>query len=136
MKRFYEKYYLWEDFANGMYATEKLQNESELIEKAKNLLSDVYLFKEASIVMIRDWPISTKVNLTNKSINRKAWIGQAACCHKFGVPEILTRIAWGQLTERKRMDANRVAEQIINHFELVYERSNIELYSGLGAEML
>ena len=44
MERFYEKFDKWEDYKNGMYNTDKLENEDELINKAINLLSDVYQF--------------------------------------------------------------------------------------------
>ena len=70
--------------------------------------------------MINNWKSSADVHLTNKECNRKAWIGQASCCYYANVPEILTCIAWNQLTEKQQQKANLIAKKIIE----IYEKKN------------
>ena len=136
MRQFYAHYEQWEDYQNGMYDISRKQNEVELISMAIYLLCDSSLFYKTCNDVVLNWKISSMVNLTNKSCNRKAWLGQSACCYKYGVPEVLTRIAWSKLTDMQRFEANKVAQKIINHFELNYERKNISLYIGMGKQML
>lgn len=131
MQQFYAPYSQWEDFNNGMYCSTVTKDENQII-KAKSLLSNPIEFKNTLIKLLKDWPISTKVNLTNKGANRRAWLGAAACNHKHGVTEINTRYAWGELNDIQRFNANTIAELIITD----YERKNSKLYKGLGKEML
>ena len=127
MNQFYSHYENWEDFKNGMYCISKQSNEKELINNAIVILSDNDMFFETCKELLQNWPISIKVNLTNRQCNRKAWLGQAACSYKFNVPEILTRISWGKLSKIKQFQADQIALKIINYFELTYENKNKEL---------
>jgi len=118
IKRIYHHYEKWEDYLNGMYRM-KYDNEPELIEKAKSILCNPPLFMEVAKEVINNWRIATDVNLSNESTNRNAWIGQASCCYKYSVPELVTRKAWGELQPVERKQANDVAEKILNHWTLV-----------------
>jgi hypothetical protein len=117
IKQFFTHYSLWEDYQNGMYCG-TVDNDYKKIHKAKWLLSTPLEFEKTMLDLFENWPISTKVNLTNLGVNRRAWIGQASCCYRFSVPEILTRIAWNELNEQQQQAANKVAE----HGILLYER--------------
>ena len=128
INQYFSHYETWEDYKNGMYSIEKKENEQQLVNNAIILLSDNNMFYEICKELLLKWTVSSKVNLTNKQCNRKAWLGQAACNLKFNVPEILTRVAWGQLSISKRYCADDVALKIINHFELSYENKNTKLY--------
>ena len=128
MNQFFSHYENWEDFKNGMYCIEKKVNEQELIDNAITMLSDINMFYETCKELLLSWPVSTKVNLTNKQCNRKAWLGQAACNLKFNVPEILTRVAWSKLSITKQYNADQIALKIIYNFELTYENKNKELH--------
>jgi len=132
VKQFYKEYYYWEDYKNGMYQSQNKLSESENVDLACKMLSDSIIFFETCKQVILNWPISTKVNLTNISCNRRAWLGQACCSYKFNVPEIHTRLAWGTLSEKKKYEANQVAERIIIHFEREYERNDNQLCLFLG----
>lgn len=116
MKRVFYPYYLWEDYLNGMYNT-KVNNFDFLKNKSIELLSCSNLFYEYAVQMIHEWEICTIVNLTNLEQNRKAWLGQASCCFYARVPEFITCIAWMQLTEQQRKNANNVAKNIIENYE-------------------
>lgn len=128
MKRYYEKYTEWEDFKNGMYELSSEEND-KLILLSCNLLSDKTKFLNACNLVIEKWKISTKVHLTNNSINKKAWLGQAACSLMHNVPELLTKVAWGKLDFRVQNTANEVAYNVINSYLLnLKNENNSKLY--------
>jgi|SRR3990167_5697223 len=117
MKRVYFHYSLWEDYKQGMYSGYKKEQEEELINKAIELLTDNKEFYETMIKINKEWIYSFKMQLSNKTINRQAWLGQASCCYKYGVPEDLTRFAWRRLSEEQQIIANETADLIINRFD-------------------
>jgi hypothetical protein len=136
MVRVFHPYTEWEDYQNGMYCTAKRLNEKELIGKAVTMLTDLNLFYQTCTEIVKTWPLSAAVNLTDKGCSRKAWLGQAACNYKYHVPEYLTRVAWGRLTPIQRIQADGVAWKIIRHFELRHENKNREIYFNLGETLL
>lgn len=117
MNQFFTHYENWEDYKNGMYYG-TLNRDEEQIVNAKKILSDPSTFKNILVDLIKQWPVASKVNLTNSSINRRAWLGAAACNFKFNVTETNTRYAWNELNESQQFQANTVAESIITEFEL------------------
>jgi hypothetical protein len=83
--------------------------------------------------VIKQWPISCEHNLTDFSINRKAWIGHAACCLALNVPENITRMAWHHLTEKQQDEANEKARIAIKiwekiHIEKLKQKKQIGLF--------
>tara|TARA_R110002050_G_C8935549_1_gene512273 strand:+ start:2086 stop:2445 length:360 start_codon:yes stop_codon:yes gene_type:complete len=119
MKRVFRKYTEWEDFKNGMF-DEPPKDFEEMLNLSISLLRDCDRFFKVSLKVLSEWKVSSDVNLTNRSTNRRSWIGQAACCYEFGAPERLTRKAWASLSTIEKESANKVAEKIIN----IYEREN------------
>lgn len=69
------------------------------------------------------WPNSCINALTDYNLNRKAWIGHAACALALRCPEDITRQAWGLLTDEQRILANRQAERAIQSWEVRYRQS-------------
>ena len=82
------------------------------------MLRNNKLFYDTCVELLKNWRIASDVNMTNCDINRRAWLGAAACCYKFKVPEIATRIAWNNLTDQEQEAANKIAQNIINDYEL------------------
>jgi len=117
MKQYFAEYTKWEDFKNGMYCGTATIRDEEQIKKAKEILSNPDLFREILVDLIIQWPISTRVNLTNTGTNRRAWLGAAACSFKHEVTEVQTRFAWNELNELQQFEANSIAESIITQFE-------------------
>jgi len=116
MNRIYHPYQEWECYQNGMYSQEK-DNDIDLIEKSRNLLSDKDATMEAMTSVILSWKKSCEHYLTDLSSNRRAWLGQAACCFEHGSSEQATCKAWWQLTDEQRFVANAVADSVINEWE-------------------
>jgi hypothetical protein len=121
MKQFYSHYQKWEDYNNGMYSLDKESSEKE-IENCRCLLKDTKEFLFISEQVIKNWKICSKVNLTNRQINRNAWLGAVACNYKYKATEISVRIAWNSLSNEEKKQANSVADFVIRQFEWgVYE---------------
>lgn len=117
MKQYFTDYKNWEDYQNGMWKPYPKEDESDLINDAIKCLNNP---KESMTRVIKEWVIATKVNLTNLGCNRKSWLGQAACCIEYRVPESLTRIAWNSLPDGVKKSANLIAKQIIEEWERNY----------------
>lgn len=114
-----------------MYET-TCDNEKELVYMSYELLISLDEFEYILNKVYSDWKYSVENNLSNKSCNRQAWLGQAACCYNHKCPEYLTRKAWSMLSNMQRYEANLIADKFIKK----YERENSELHKGMGIEML
>lgn len=112
MERIFHHYSKWEDFHAGMYDESK-DGRAERVAAAAGILGTPAICRKAMEKVIAEWPIATEYNLSNAGINRKAWLGQAACSCYAGIHEDETREAWGIMTPEQRTEANRIAAEII-----------------------
>lgn len=64
-----------------------------------------------------EWVFSCEHNLTNSSMNKIAYIGQAACCLYAGVPSTITMEAWSLLDKSVQDKANEIAERVLKKWE-------------------
>ena len=115
MKADLRPYTEWEDFQAGMYRDAALAEREPLTGAAAALLSDQHRLLSAMRSVTTEWRLAAEANL-HEPPNNRAWLGQAACCYSAGVPEELTRAAWGRLTDSQRVAANRVADQVIDEW--------------------
>jgi hypothetical protein len=104
----------WECYRAGFYENtlDGLSNdqcEKEFIR----VLSDQNLFAETLEKVISEWKNSCEHYLTNKSMNRIAWLGQAAVCYSTGVPSRYSS-AWGKMNDEDRESANETALVYLN----------------------
>lgn len=106
---------MWEDAENGLYCRQ--QSTESRLKKCIDILSDQELFWDVMCQMKIDWPCSFEYNLSNKTHNRKAWLGQAACCYNSGVSFNVTIDAWNVLHPETQKEANNTAQEMINLFE-------------------
>lgn len=107
----------WEDYKHGLYAL-RYDNREQGAQLAIQLLSDPEALWAAMSAVAREWPYAAEHNLSDESHNRRSWLGQAAVCFVHGVPAEVTGAAWWGLTETQRTDANTVADQVINEWEV------------------
>lgn len=91
--------------------------EEEYLKIAVEFTGNHVLYGEAMLNVVNDWKYSCENFLTNKGINRRAWIGHAACSLAKNLPEYIVRQAWGMLTEQQRYLANLAADRAISVFE-------------------
>ena len=125
--RIWHHYELWEDYHNGMYSEDK-EGRPERVRRAAEILGDPTLCNIAMRKVIAEWPIATEFNLSNAEINRRAWLGQAACSCYGGVHEDETREGWGLMTNDQRIRANLIATGIIKEWIREHdEEANLQL---------
>jgi hypothetical protein len=118
MKQIYKPYWVWECYKSGMWNKISNKDEVKFIEIATNFMSDHLIYGKAMKEVVYLWENTMINHLTNKFINRRAFLGQCAVFYKKQVPETLTRIAWRKLTDRQRNLADYMAEKTIKEWEL------------------
>jgi hypothetical protein len=121
IKRVYSPYYDWEDYKAGMYRNPINLDIDSLVTKDLKLLGSDR-FMSIGLEVLYSWRCATNFNLSNRTQNRKAWIGQAACCYNHGSVERITRQAWKHLDVDSQNRANLIAEKIIKRYEISYFR--------------
>lgn len=120
MERIFHHHDKWEDYKNGMWKKLPREKELELLPKVIEFTGNHEKYGSAMIEVIQHWKFACEHNLTDLNVNRRAWIGHAACCYKYGWPESLVREAWNQLSIKQQSLANRMADEAIKEWELNY----------------
>lgn len=110
-KRVYIRYWEWEDWINGMWRTLHISDEPYFLNKAIKFTGNHKLYGLAMGKVIHAWPKTMLHNLTNPSINYKAFIGHCAVSYAINCPEYITRQAWRMLTTEQQDKANKEAEK-------------------------
>lgn len=110
-------YYLWEDYKNGMYNEICVHNHKECKKLVEKIMSDRDIFVSTGMNIVREWVYASEENLTNKSINRRAWVGQAVCSYLYLIPESETKIIWSNMPQEIKDFSNKSADIVINFFE-------------------
>lgn len=121
-KRAYHPYWDWEEINANMWGS--VSNRASYLRKAIKFTGDHKRYGRFMMRVVKEWPISCENALTDYSLNRKAWVGHAACAMALGCPEDITRQAWSELTDEQRLLANREAARAIQHWERSYAKSN------------
>ena len=104
-------------------------------EMAVTFTGDHILYGSFMFRVINEWAYSCENALTDMNINRKAWIGHAACAMAINCPEDITRAAWGLLDDGQRIRANRQAASAIREWEENYRKSK-GICENVGKQML
>lgn len=121
IQRVYHPYTKCEEFASGMWRKVSGQEYEDFASKAHELMANPPRFKAAMSKAVRLWPFSAEHNLTAIECNRRAWLGHAGCFMGVGSPEEPTRIGWHRLTEAQQLEADRVAQEVIDDWEDAYD---------------
>lgn len=127
MKRVYHPYWDWEEWKAGMWNPPSRESRPDLLSLAVRFTGDHDAYGEAMMQVIKAWPKSSEHNLTATNMNRLAWVGHAAACFAHGIPEDVTREAWGILSEEQRIAADKKAEIAVQAWEMLYEKENQQL---------
>jgi hypothetical protein len=90
-------------------------------------LSDLGKFEDALNRVLTEWPVSCKQFLTNRSINRIAWLGQASMCIATGVPARF-RAGFAALTPAGQTAANTMAESYLRKWEVTHKQTKHYYY--------
>jgi hypothetical protein len=132
-KRVYHPYELWEEIKFGMW--DDVSDEKEWLEKAILFTGDHKLYGSFMMRVVYEWPISCENALTDYNINRRAWVGHAACALGMGCPEHITRKAWRFLSYEQQYLANEEASRAIRAWENNYLKSK-QLCESVGGALL
>jgi len=112
--RIFHTFDKWECHKAGFYDNKKQGWADEHCEaEYVRVLGNPELFAQILQVLTKEWKHSCEHYLTNKSMNRIAWLGQAAVCYHSGVPSKYSG-AWFKLTEQEQAIANEVALKYLN----------------------
>lgn len=116
--RIYHTWEKWECYPAGFH-----ENHGPFPGWDDDALRDIYatflrndnLFRAALERVLAEWPISCEHNLTNRNTNRIAWLGQAAVCIAFRVPQAY-RGGFYLLTHEEQERANDTALEYLNRW--------------------
>lgn len=115
----FHPYTAWEDWQAGMWQAPP--DVAAEMEQAAQILRTPAVFLDAAQKMLRNWPNAAEHNLTDMAQNRRAWVGQATCCHRAGITEQATRLAWWTLSAIEQYRANLTADRAVAEWQLERE---------------
>ena len=112
--RIYHEWSKWEDYKNSFYNNCSGKEREEKLSKAIEMFNSEDLTITNMLAVINNWEFSCEHNLTNASMNKIAYIGQAACSYYAQVPNTITMEAWNMLSKETQERSNDIAEEVIN----------------------
>ncbi len=112
--RIFHTFDRWEAVEYGFYeSAHPTLSPIQCEYKYKEVLSDPIEFDRILNIVTDQWINSCEHNLTNKALNRIAWLGQAAVAYKYKVPCKFSS-GWQLLSKQEQSDANDVALSHLN----------------------
>lgn len=130
--RIFHTYDQWECHKAGFYKSVKEgMTTEECKEEFKRVLSDQKLFASILEKVIVEWKNSCEHYLTNSSMNRIAWLGQASVCYETGVPSKYSN-AWFEIDEETRKEANDTALIYLNKWLVLNGFDEVESEEALS----
>lgn len=104
----------WECYKAGFYNTNvEGKTEEECKQEFADLLSDKKKFEKSLDYIINNWKHSCEHYLTNKGMNRIAWLGQAAVVQQTGIPSKYSS-GFFLMTEEQQKEADEIALKYLN----------------------
>lgn len=130
-KRVYHPWDKWEEISHNMWG----EADKSIMPEVISFTADHALYGKYMMQIVEQWPISCENALTDYRLNRKAWVGHAACALAHRWPQHIVREAWGKLTDEQRILANKEASRAIQHWEYNYAESK-GLHQNMGGSLL
>lgn len=112
--RIFHTFDKWECYAAGFYnTTVEGKTEEECKQEYADFLSNLPEFEKALDFIVHNWKYSCEHYLTNKGMNRIAYLGQAALAYARGIPQ---KYAGGYflMTKEQQEAADQVALKYLN----------------------
>lgn len=130
--RIFHTFDKWECHKAGFYASKKEgMTEQECINEYALFLNDESRFRKALQGVIDNWKNSCEHYLTNKAMNRIAWLGQAAMCYDNGIPSKYCS-GYNLLTKEQQKIADSIALEYLNQWMLKNGRAELEIEEALS----
>jgi len=95
------------------------------------LLSNENYFRESLEGVINNWNNSCEHYLTNKAMNRIAWLGQASLCYSEGIPSAF-RSGFNLLSKKQQKKANEIALEYLNKWMDKTGRKEVSMEDAIG----
>jgi hypothetical protein len=131
-ERIFHTFDKWECQKAGFYESSVPGKTKEECEKEfADLISNDHEFKNALEGVITNWKHSCEHYLTNKAMNRIAWLGQASACYAKGLPSAF-RGGFHNLTQEQQDHANRIAHEYLNKWMAQRQREPVSLEDALS----
>ena len=131
-ERIFHTHDKWECHKAGFYASRKEGMNAEECEKTyADFLRNDAAFRDALGRLIVEWKHSCEHYLTNKAMNRIAWLGQAAMCYATGVPSVFCS-GFNLLTMEEQSRANLTALEYLNIWLRNSNRTEVSLEYALS----
>lgn len=129
--RIFHTYDKWECHKAGFYnSTKEGMTKEECEQGFADLIRDGRKFNDALNGVITEWKNSCEHYLTNKSLNRIAWLGQAAVCKATGIPSDF-RAGFYILSHDEQDEANKIALVYLNKWLERNGREQVTLEEAL-----
>jgi hypothetical protein len=130
-KRVFHTYDKWECAKAGFYNPSKEGIKKEDGEKLyADFLSNDKKFRLGLEGVLKFWKNSCEHYLTNESMNRIAWLGQASACYSEKLPQVYCG-GFNLLTKKQQEKANNTALEYLNKFLEDRKVEKIDLFSAL-----
>ncbi len=130
--RIFHTFEKWECHKAGFYAGKKDGMTADECEAAyAEYLSDEDRFREGLDGVIREWKHSCEHYLTNKAMNRIAWLGQAAMCYSTGIPSKFCA-GFNLLSADQQDKANVIALEALNYWMKQNGRQEVSMEDALS----
>jgi len=130
--RIFHTFEKWECHKAGFYAGSKEGMKADDCEKAyAEFLSNDESFRGALQGVLDNWINSCEHYLTNRAMNRIAWLGQAAMCYATGVPSKFCS-GFNLLTNEQQNHANELALEALNFWMRKYNRTELTMEEALS----
>jgi len=125
--RIYHTYDKWECVDYNFYDSKppKGMTKEEAEQSYCELLSDEEAFSNALEGVISEWKYSCEHYLTNESMNRIAWLGQASLAYALQIPSCF-RTGWNLLTEEGQNKADALALVYLNKWLVNNDRDEVD----------
>jgi len=112
--RIFHQYDKWESIEYDFFATtHKTWSKLQCQHKYLELMVVLDEFEDILMNVIKEWKFTCEQNLTNKSLNRIAWLGQSAMAYKYKIPAIFSS-GWQLLDKTEQHNANIIALGVLN----------------------
>lgn len=130
--RIFHTFDKWECHKAGFYASSKKDMTAEQCEIAyRDILADTELFAATLDRVINEWVNSCEHYLTNKAMNRIAWLVQASVCLYAGIPSKFCA-GFNLLTPEQQQVANETALVALNKWMDKYNRPHVDMEEALS----
>lgn len=114
MNRIYHPWNKWECYTHNFHGGMGDYQKDSTLSLYASLLKDLPKFEAALNTIISKWKYSCEHNLSNESMNRVAYLGQAACALVYNVPHNVCMGGYNLLNETERAAADAMAQKYLD----------------------